>query len=76
MADKENKYDENIGGKYYVDKECIDCNACNDTAPDFFTSPEDGGFSFVMKQPETEEDIELCEEALEGCPVESIGNDG
>ena len=32
--------------------------------------------SYVFKQPETEEDIALCMEALEGCPVEAIGEDG
>jgi ferredoxin len=30
----------------------------------------------VHKQPTTEEEIALCMEALEGCPVEAIGNDG
>ena len=76
MADKDEKYPENVPGPYYVDQECIDCNACNQTAPDFFTSQEEGGYSFVMKQPTTEEEIAICEEALEGCPVEAIGNDG
>ena len=76
MADKDEKYPDNVPGPYYVDQECIDCNACNQTAPDFFTSPEEGGYSFVMKQPSTEEEIAICEEALEGCPVEAIGNDG
>ena len=46
MADSGNKYSENTGpGPYYVDKTCIDCHACNETAPEFFTSP-DGGLSF------------------------------
>jgi ferredoxin len=27
-------------------------------------------------QPTTEEEIALCMEALEGCPVEAIGEDG
>jgi ferredoxin len=33
-------------------------------------------YSFVFKQPETEEETTLCEEALLCCPVEAIGNDG
>ena len=37
---------------------------------------DDNGYSYVYKQPETEEDIELCNEALNECPVEAIGNDG
>ena len=37
---------------------------------------DDGGYSFVTKQPEGEEEEELCREAMEGCPVEAIGDDG
>jgi hypothetical protein len=36
----------------------------------------DGGYSYVYKQPENEEELELCVEAMEGCPVEAIGDDG
>lgn len=76
MADKNDKYDDNIEGKYYVDRTCIDCAACNLTAPDHFMLDEDDGHAFVIKQPEGPEEEELCIEAMEGCPVESIGNDG
>jgi ferredoxin len=30
----------------------------------------------VFKQPEAQEDIDKCMEALEGCPVDAIGKDG
>lgn len=76
MAEKEDKYSDNAAGKFYVDEQCIDCDLCRETAPDFFTRNEDGGYSFVFKQPQSEEDIALCMEALEGCPVEAIGDDG
>jgi len=76
MADLENRYEENIKGKYYVDDQCIDCDLCRETAPANFTREEDGGYSFVFKQPENEEEEELSLEAMEGCPVEAIGNDG
>jgi len=76
MADKSNRYPDNVPGMFYVDKECIDCNACNQTAPDYFSSPEGGGYSFVKKQPSSEDEIAVCMEALEGCPVEAIGCDG
>jgi len=29
-----------------------------------------------MKQPENDEEREQCVEAMEGCPVEAIGEDG
>jgi ferredoxin len=76
MAEKDEKWPENVKGKYYVDEQCIDCDLCRETAPNFFTRNEDGGYSFVHKQPESQEDIDLCMEALEGCPVEAIGEDG
>jgi ferredoxin len=34
------------------------------------------GGSFIKKQPLTPEEIALCQEAMESCPVEAIGNDG
>jgi ferredoxin len=37
---------------------------------------DEDGHAFIIKQPETEEEAEMCEEALEGCPVEAIGDDG
>jgi len=76
MADKEDKYSDNVSGTYYVDEQCIDCDLCRQVAPDNFTRNEDEGYSFVYKQPSTPEESELCEEALEGCPVEAIGDDG
>ena len=76
MADKEDKYSDNVWGTYYVDEQCIDCDLCRQVAPDNFTRNEDEGYSFVYKQPSTPEESELCEEALEGCPVEAIGDDG
>ena len=36
----------------------------------------EGGYSYVYKQPEGDEAVGLCIEALEGCPVEAIGDDG
>ena len=76
MAELENKYPENVGGKFYVDDQCIDCDLCRETAPDNFTRSEEGGYSYVKGQPENDEQGELCKEAMEGCPVEAIGEDG
>lgn len=76
MADKESKLPDNVPGKFYVDDQCIDCDLCRETAPDFFQRNEDEGYTFVHNQPTSEEDIALCMEALEGCPVEAIGDDG
>ena len=76
MANKEKKHEGNIAGQFYVDTECIDCDLCRETAPGNFKRNDDGGYSFVFKQPETPEEETQCREAMEGCPVEAIGLDG
>ena len=76
MADPTDKVSENAAGKFYVDATCIDCDACREMAPDNFSRSEDEGYSYVSKQPESPEEEEQCEDAMEGCPVESIGDDG
>jgi ferredoxin len=76
MAGKDNKVSGSKPGKYYVDQECIDCDLCREVASENFERNEDEGFSYIYKQPETDEEKALCEEALESCPVEAIGDDG
>ena len=76
MADTANRYPENVPGAYYVDNQCIDCDLCRETAPASFKRNDDGGYSFVYKQPETPEEQKLAKEAMEGCPVEAIGSNG
>jgi ferredoxin len=76
MADSANKVPGNRPGRYYVDTECIDCDLCREVAPENFERNEDEGFSYVYKQPETDEERKLCEEARDSCPVEAIGADG
>ena len=76
MPDKNDKVKENVRGVYYVDSSCIDCDVCRDTAPANFKRSDENSYSFVFKQPETEEEKTLCDEALGCCPVEAIGSDG
>ena len=76
MADKANKYPENVAGAFYVDTQCIDCDLCRQTAPQNFDRNQAGGYSYLKKQPVTPEEEAQCKEAKEGCPVEAIGNDG
>lgn len=76
MANKDKKYDDNAPGRFYVDHECISCDACILAAPDHFTMNEDSGHAFVKKQPKGQVEEDACKEAMEGCPVEAIGNDG
>ena len=56
--------------------QCIDCDLCRETAPANFTRSDDGGYSYVFKQPTTPEEEALCKEAMGGCPVEAKVNVG
>ena len=78
MADKNEMWPENVTGKFFVDEQCIDCDLCRETAPDYFTRNDDGGYSYVYSQPDADDEdaLDLCLEALEGCPVEAIGKNG
>ncbi|MCB9094252.1 MAG: ferredoxin [Halobacteriovoraceae bacterium] len=76
MAQKEARFRQNASGKYYVDDQCIACDACVIEAPKFFIMNDDDGHAYVLKQPKSTEEMEECENALAGCPVDAIGNDG
>ena len=76
MADIEYRYKDNVNGRYFVDEQCIDCNLCREEAPKNFTRQEEQGYSYVYKQPEGEDEEEMCKNAMEFCPVEAIGDFG
>lgn len=76
MANPENRFEENTPGKFYVDEQCIDCDLCRERLPDVFARSEEGGHSYVTRQPLTPEEIEESLVALDDCPVEAIGSDG
>jgi len=76
MADKNLKNPENVKGRFYVDNSCIDCDMCRNIAPNFFKRQDEGGYSYVYRQPQTSDEIAQAEEARTSCPTETIGNDG
>ena len=76
MADIEYKHKDNVKGRYFVDEECIDCDLCREVAPTCFGRNDEEGHSYVFKQPENNEEEEFCKEAMDGCPVEAIGDFG
>ena len=82
MANPKLKHSKNIAGPWYCTdpdddngEGCIACNVCYSGAPEFFAEDEDG-YAYVYKQPTTDEEKELCQEQLDACPVNSIGDDG
>jgi ferredoxin len=76
MANKSQRFSDNIPGPYYVDQQCISCSACVTESPDCFAMNEESGHAFVKKQPGSDQDLASCENARSICPVEAIGNDG
>ena len=76
MATLTERLPENVLGRFYVDATCTDCDLCRITAPAFFRRNDDTGFSIVYRQPVTPDEVALAEEARDGCPSESIGDDG
>lgn len=73
MADSAQRWSDNAAGRFFVDRECIDCDLCRTTAPENFARSEEG-FSYVNQQPATPDQVSDCKQALEDCPVEAIGD--
>lgn len=76
MADRSLRLAQNVSGRFFVDSTCTDCGLCPATAPATFRRDDEIGYSIVYRQPETAEEIQLARDAQEGCPTESIGDDG
>ena len=76
MADKSTRWEDNAPGEFYVDGECILCALCVEMAPENFKESEAGDHDVLYKQPENDDERAKVVEAMENCPVNSIGNDG
>lgn len=76
MANKNAKSSKNVKGKFYVDNTCIGCGLCVNSLPDFFAEDSSSGMMCVYKQPSNASEIAECQEILNNCPVNAIGDDG
>jgi len=76
MPDRNARLPENVAGRFYVDRQCVDCEVCRDIAPDNFKRIAARRYVIVYRQPANAEQELLCREAMECCPVEAIGHDG
>ena len=76
MADKLSKQSENAPGQWYVDITCALCRLCVEEAPNLITYNRDQTGVHFSKQPETSEEIEAAQRAMDVCPTLAIGNDG
>ena len=57
---------------WYVDENCIACDACVLVAEKHFKINDEGTCAYIHHQPQTPEETALCQEAQEACPVEAI----
>ncbi len=71
MASLRDRWADNADGKFYVDRTCIDCDACRRIAPTVFAEASD--HSFVARQPSDEAEKRRALMALVACPTGSIG---
>ncbi len=80
MSERDERFAENTPGKYYITKFCIGCTLCSEIAPANFMENTDEelavGHCYVYKQPETEAEVLICEEAMDVCPADAIRNNG
>ena len=60
MANIEDKLPDNVDGRYFVDSECIDCDACRETAPQNFMRQQEVTSLTIVWFAHSEE---LCEQA-------------
>lgn len=65
----------NVAGRFFVDSSCIDCDQCRTEAPDFFSRDAENGTSYVSRQPVTDEEIALVQQAATNCATGSIGDE-
>ena len=74
MADPNKRLEDNVPGAWFVDRTCIDCDACRQLAPETFDARR--GYSVVVRQPRTAAETREASRALLACPVGSIGVEG
>jgi len=73
MASLDQRYADNAPGDFYVDRTCIDCDACRRIAPAVFAEAAD--HSSVARQPASEDERLRALMALVACPTGSIGTE-
>lgn len=76
MATLSDRLPLNVAGRFYVDSSCIDCDQCRNEAPEFFGRDADSGTSYLIRQPDTAEEVALVQQAATNCATGSIGDDG
>jgi glyoxylase-like metal-dependent hydrolase (beta-lactamase superfamily II)/ferredoxin len=71
VANLQQRLPQNVGGDFFVDATCIDCDTCSQLAPSVFH--DHGEQCSVYHQPENDQEVRLALMALVACPTGSIG---
>jgi glyoxylase-like metal-dependent hydrolase (beta-lactamase superfamily II)/ferredoxin len=71
MAQPSRRHAGNVGGPWFVDTSCINCDVSRQCAPWMFG--EASGQAIVVRQPATPEELRQATRALLACPTASIG---
>lgn len=75
MARAADRLPQNASGNFFVDRSCIDCEACRQIAPRTFARSDSSGRSFVRTQPANDAEQLRAAMALVSCPTSSIGTE-
>ncbi|MDH3299188.1 MAG: MBL fold metallo-hydrolase [Acidimicrobiia bacterium] len=62
-------------GPWFVDDRCIDCDAARHVAPGLIERNPGDGVSYFVRQPETDEEIDMAWRAVLICPTRSVGHE-
>jgi len=73
MACIEQRREENVDGPFYICDTCSHCGNCTTIAPEHFQMTSEG--AIIYNQPDTEDEFDICEFAMNECPADSIGDD-
>ena len=75
MARLDARHDAGAPGPWFVDDRCIDCDAARQVAPGLIDRHPGDGVSFFVRQPETDDEVEMAWRAVMVCPTRSVGHE-
>lgn len=73
MALRARRHPEGADGDWFIDDRCIGCGASTSIAPHLISPASDGRQFVFVRQPGSDDDVVLAQQAAEVCPTRSIG---
>lgn len=75
MARLDARHSAGAPGSWFVDDRCIDCDAARQVAPGLIARNRGDGVSYFIRQPESDDEIEMAWRAVMVCPTRSVGHE-